>query len=158
LADFDIHFIEYDDVMARVILETLVEQAYELYLSLPAQSISPSDDLENILLTMYAPPLAYHTLLTHFTQIHFKNIERIKDFNLIFFNTMNQIPEEKKKTNALVVFGCYKNTILTNVNYAIRSSRINTLCVVIQKEMNMEEFMLETKYDPEIILEKVPRK
>jgi hypothetical protein len=135
----------------------LVEQAYELYLSLPAQSISPSDDLENILLTMYAPPLAYHTLLTHFTQIHFKNIERIKDFNLIFFNTMNQIPEEKK-TNALVVFGCYKNTIPTNVNYAIIYSRINTLYVVIQKEINMEEFMLETKYDLEIILEKVPRK
>jgi hypothetical protein len=128
----DIHLIEHDDVMVRVFLQTLTGQAYEWYLSLPAQSISSFDDLENMFLTMYAPPVAYHTLLTQFTQIHLKKGERIKDFNLIFFKTLNQIPEEKQP-NAPVIFGCYKNVMPSNVNYAIRSSGINDLDESIHK-------------------------
>jgi hypothetical protein len=45
----------------------------------------------------------------------------------------------------------------TNVNYAIRSSQINDLHGSIQKATKMEEFMLETNVDPEIILGKVQR-
>jgi hypothetical protein len=56
----DIHLIEHDDVMVRVFLQTLTGQAYEWYLSLPAQSISSFDDLEHMFLTMYAPQL--HTI------------------------------------------------------------------------------------------------
>jgi hypothetical protein len=35
-------------------------------------------------LTKYAHPIAYHTLLTKFTQIHLQKGERIRDFNLHF--------------------------------------------------------------------------
>jgi hypothetical protein len=78
----DIHLIEHDDVMVRVFLQTLIGPAYEWYLSLPTQSIGSFDDLENMFMTMYAPPIAYHTFLTQFTQIHLKKGERIRDFNL----------------------------------------------------------------------------
>jgi hypothetical protein len=44
-------------------------------------------------MTRYAQPIAYHTLLTQFTQIHLQKGERIKDFNLQFFKTLNQIPD-----------------------------------------------------------------
>jgi hypothetical protein len=78
----DIHLIEHDDVMVRVFLQTLIGPTYEWYLSLPTQSIGSFDDLESMFMTMYAPPIAYHTLLTQFTQIHLKKGERIRDFNL----------------------------------------------------------------------------
>jgi hypothetical protein len=90
---------------------------------------------------MYAPPIAYHTLLTQFTQIHLKKGERIRYFNLQFFKTLNQIPQEKRP-NDHVILGCYKNAMPANVNYAIRSSQINDLDGAIQKETKMEEFML----------------
>jgi hypothetical protein len=78
-----IHLVEHDDVMVRLFLYTLIGQAYEWYISIPSQSISSFDDLETIFLNMYAPQLAYHIILTQFTQIHLKIGERIRD--LIFF-------------------------------------------------------------------------
>jgi hypothetical protein len=45
----------------------------------------------------------------------------------------------------------------SNINYAIRVAQINTLNEAIQKETKMEEYMLETNVDPEIILGKVQR-
>jgi len=107
-------------------------------------------------MTMYEPPIAYHTFLTQFTQIHLKKGERIKDFNSQIFNTLNKILEEKKP-NAPIIFGCYKNEMPSNVNFSIRSSRINNLNASIQKEMKMEEFMVEKNVDPDIILGKVQR-
>jgi hypothetical protein len=84
-------------------------------------------------MTRYAQPIAYHTLLTHFTQIHLQKGERIRYFNLRFFKTLNQIPD-KQCPNSLVIFGCYKNVMPSNVNYAIRVAQINTLNEAIQKE------------------------
>jgi hypothetical protein len=102
-------------------------------------SFSPSsinwlfDDIEDMFMTIYAQPIAYHTLLTQFTQIHLQKGERIKDFNLRFFKTLNQIPDGKHP-NDPVIFGCYKNSMPSNVNYAIRVAQINTLNEAIQKE------------------------
>jgi hypothetical protein len=45
----------------------------------------------------------------------------------------------------------------TNVNYAIRYPQINDLHGAIEKETKMEECMLDTNVDPEIILGKVQR-
>jgi hypothetical protein len=45
----------------------------------------------------------------------------------------------------------------TNVNYAIKSSQINDLHGGIQKATKMEEYMIETNVDLEIILGKVQR-
>jgi hypothetical protein len=45
--------------------------------------------------------------------------------------------------------------MLENVNYAIRYSQIDDFNGAIQKSTKMEEFMLETNVDPEIILGKV---
>jgi hypothetical protein len=59
----EIHIIEHDYVMVRVFLQTLVGLAYEWYMSLHAQSISSFDDLETMFMTIYAPPIVYHTLL-----------------------------------------------------------------------------------------------
>jgi hypothetical protein len=73
----EIHLVEHDDVMVRLFLQTLIGQSYEWYMSLPTRSISSFDDLETMFLTMYAPPVAYHTLLTQFTQIRLKKGERI---------------------------------------------------------------------------------
>jgi hypothetical protein len=73
----DFHLIEYDDVMVRLFLQTLTGQAYEWYTSLPTRSIGSFDDLETMFLNMYAPPVAYHTLLTQFTQICLKKNEKI---------------------------------------------------------------------------------
>jgi len=87
----DIHLIEHDDVMVKVFLQTLIGIAYAWFIFLPNQSISSFDDLKSMFITMYAQPIAYHTLLTQFTQIHIKKGERIMDFNLRFFNTLNQI-------------------------------------------------------------------
>jgi hypothetical protein len=81
LSIFDIHLIEHDDVMVRVFLLALIGTTYEWYLSLPSQSIKSFDELENIFMTMYAPPMEYHTLLTQFTQVHLKKGERIRYFN-----------------------------------------------------------------------------
>jgi hypothetical protein len=78
----EIHLIEHDDVMVRVFLQTLIGPTYEWYMSLPTPSILSFDDLETMFMTMYAPLVSYHTLLTQFTQIHLKKGERIRYFNL----------------------------------------------------------------------------
>jgi hypothetical protein len=148
--------IEHDDVVVRFFLQTLIGPTYEWYISLLAQSIGSFDDLESMFMTMYAPPIAYHTILTQITQIHLKKGEIIEDFNFRFFKTLNQIPESQRPNN-LVIFKCYKIAMPSNVNYAIRASQINDLNETIQKETKMEEYMLETYVDPEIILGKVQR-
>jgi hypothetical protein len=61
------HLVEYDDVMVRLFLQTLSGQAYEWYTTFPTISIGSFDDLENMFLTMFSPPIPYHTLLTNFT-------------------------------------------------------------------------------------------
>jgi hypothetical protein len=85
----DIHLIEHDDVVVKIFLQTLICLAYEWYTSLLGRSIASFDDLETMFLTMYAHHVAYHTLLTQFTQIRLNKVERIKYFNLIFFKTLN---------------------------------------------------------------------
>jgi len=44
---------------------------------------------------MFTPTIAYHTLLTDFTQIGLRKNERIRDFNLRFNKTLSKIPEDK---------------------------------------------------------------
>jgi hypothetical protein len=82
----------------------------------------------------------FHVVLlginTQFTQIQLKKGERIRDFNLIFFKTLNHIPEEQRP-NAPIIFGCYKNAMHANVNCTIRSSRINNLDGAIKKGTKM---------------------
>jgi hypothetical protein len=122
----DFHLVEYDDVMVRLFLQTLSGQAYEWYTTFPTRSIGSFDDLESMFLTMFSPPVAYHTLLTNFTQICLKKNERIRDFNLRFNKTLNKIPEDKRP-NDPVILGCYKNSMPPNVKFAIRASQMDTL-------------------------------
>jgi hypothetical protein len=69
----EINLVEHDDVMIRLLLQTLIEQSHEWYMSLLVNSISIFDYLEGMFITMYDPPKSYHTLLTKLTQIHLKN-------------------------------------------------------------------------------------
>jgi hypothetical protein len=71
-------------------------------MSLPSQYILSFDDLETMFMTMYAPPIAYHTLLKKFTKIHLRKGDRIRDFNLGFFKILNQILEEKRPNNPFI--------------------------------------------------------
>jgi hypothetical protein len=52
---------------------------------------------------------------------------------------------------------CYKNAMPLNVKYAIRTSQMDTLEEAMTKSMEMEEIMIETGVDPDIILGKVQR-
>jgi hypothetical protein len=63
----DFHRVEYDDVMVRFLFQTLSGQVYEWYMKLPTRSIGSFNDLEAMFLTMFAPLIEYHTLLTNFT-------------------------------------------------------------------------------------------
>jgi len=90
----DIHLIEHDDVKVIFVFKTFIGPAYDWYLSLPTKSIVSFDHMEDMFVTIYAHPITYHTLLTQFTQIHLQRDERIRDFNLLFFRILNQIPEE----------------------------------------------------------------
>jgi len=74
---------------------------------------------------MYAPPKAYHTLLTEFTQIRLKKGERIRDFNFLFLRTLNKI-QENQRPNDPFILGCYKNAMPSNVKFSIRASQIET--------------------------------
>jgi hypothetical protein len=140
--------------MVTIFLQTLIGPTYKWYVSLPTQSISSFNDFKSMFMTMYAQPISYHTLLTQFTQIPLKKGERIKDFNLQFFNTLNQIPEVQCP-NDPIIFGYYNNYIPSNVNYAIRASQKNDLNEAIQKATKMEKYMLQINVDLDIILGKV---
>jgi hypothetical protein len=54
-------------------------------------------------LTMFAPPVAYHTLLTNFTQIGLRKNERIQDFKLRFNKTLSKIPEDKIPNDPMIL-------------------------------------------------------
>jgi hypothetical protein len=94
----ELHIIEYEDIMVRLFLQTLIGPTHEWYMSLPCHSIASFDDIETMFMTMYTPPVAYHTLLTQFTQIHLNKGERIRDFNLRFYKALNQILKIKYQT------------------------------------------------------------
>lgn len=119
-------------------------------------SIGSFDDLESMFLTMFSLPVAYHTLLTDFIEICLKKNERIRDFNLRFDKTLNTIPEDKRP-NDLVILGCYKNAMPPNVKFAIRTSQIDTLEETMIKATKMEEIIIETGADLDIILGKAHR-
>jgi hypothetical protein len=80
--------------MVIFFLQTLITPTYDWYLYLPTRSIESFNDIEDMFMTIYAHPIACHTLLTQFTQIHFQKGERIIYFNLLIFKTLNQIPDE----------------------------------------------------------------
>jgi hypothetical protein len=142
--------------MVRLFLQTLSERAYEWYTMFPSRSIRSFNDLEAMFLTMFSPPISYHTLLTDFTQIGLRKNERIQDFNLRFNKTLSRIPEDKRP-NDPVILGCYKNAMPPNVKYAIRTSQMDTLEEAMTKATEMEEIMIETGVDPDIILGRVQR-
>jgi hypothetical protein len=91
----DFHHVEYDNVMVRLFMQTLSGRAYEWYKKFPSRSIHSFDDIEDMFLAIFAPPNAYHTLLTDFTQIGLRKNERIQYFNLRFNKTLSRIHKIK---------------------------------------------------------------
>jgi hypothetical protein len=75
---FYFHHVEYDNVMVRLFLQTLSRRAYEWYTTFPNRSIHSFNDLEAMFLTMFSPPISYHTLLIEFTHIGLRKNERIR--------------------------------------------------------------------------------
>jgi hypothetical protein len=69
---------------------------------------------------------------------------------------LSKIPEDKRP-NDPVVLSCYNNAIPSNVKYAIITSQMDTLEEAMAKSTEMEEIMIETSVDPDIILGKVQR-
>jgi hypothetical protein len=88
-------------------------------------------------LTMFAPPISYHTLLTNFTQIGLRKNERIQDFNLRFNKTLSKIPKYKRSNDPFIL-DCYKNAMPSNVKYAIITSQMDTLEEAMTKATEME--------------------
>jgi hypothetical protein len=63
----DFHRVEYDNVMARLFLQTLSEREYEWYTTFRSRSIHSFNNLKAMFLTMFSSPISYHTLFTDFT-------------------------------------------------------------------------------------------
>jgi hypothetical protein len=74
---YECHRVEYDDIMVRLFLQTLSERSYEWCTTLPGRWIRSFNDLEDMFLTMFSPPISYHTLLTDFTHIGLRKNKRI---------------------------------------------------------------------------------
>jgi hypothetical protein len=153
---FYFHRVEHGDVMVRLFLQTLSGIAYEWYTMFPSRSIRSFNYLEAMFLTMFSPPISYHTLLIDFTQIVLRKNERIRDFNLRFNKTLSRIPEDKIP-NDPIILGLYKNAMPPNVKYVIRTSQMDTLDEAMTKSTEMEEIMIEMVVDPDIILGRVQR-
>jgi hypothetical protein len=105
-------------------------------------------------LNIFSPPVAYHTLLTKFTQICLKKNERIRDSNFRFNKMLNKIHEEKRP-NDPVILGCYKNSMSSNVKFTIQTSQIENLVESMIKATKMYGIMIEKGTDPDIILGRV---
>jgi len=153
----DFHLVEHDHVIVRIFIQTLLGKAYECYTTFTSISIGSFDDLKAMFLNMFSPPVTYHTLLTNFTQICLKKNDRIRDIDLIFYKILNKIHEDKTPNN-LVILGSYKNSMPPNVNFSIRDSQIDTLKEAMIKATKMEENMIETNVDPNIILRRMQGK
>jgi hypothetical protein len=69
---------------------------------------------------------------------------------------LSNIPEDMRP-NDPVILDFYKNEIPPNVKYAIRTFQMYTLEEEITKATEMEEIMIETGFDPDIILRKIQR-
>jgi hypothetical protein len=69
---------------------------------------------------------------------------------------LSRIPKDKRP-NDPVILGCYKNAMPPNVIYVIRTSQMDTLEEAMTKATKMEEIMIETGVDLDIILGIVQR-
>jgi hypothetical protein len=114
----DSHRVEYDNVMVSLCIQTLSRRVYEWYTTFPSRSIHSFNVLEAMFLTMFSPPIAYHFLLTDFTQIGFRKNERMRYFNQRFNKTWSKILEDKRP-NERFVLGCYKNAMPLNEDTCI---------------------------------------
>jgi hypothetical protein len=56
----DFHRVEHDDIMVRLLLQTLLEISYEWYRTFPNRSIRSFNDLKFMFLRMFSHPIAYH--------------------------------------------------------------------------------------------------
>jgi hypothetical protein len=63
--------------------------------------------------------------------------------------------QENHRPNDLVILGCYKNAMPSNVKFSIRVSQIEDLNGSMNKATEMEEIMLKTCAYPDIILGRV---
>ena len=72
LAICDIHLVLEDDIMIIAFLQTIVGQTFDRYLSLTTTWISYFNYTKDAILVRHSQPIAYHTLLTEFTQIHLR--------------------------------------------------------------------------------------
>jgi len=63
--------------------------------------------------------------------------ERIRDFNIRVFKTLNLIPEEQNP-NASVILRCYKNVMPSNVKFSIRVAQIKYLNGYMHKVTELE--------------------
>lgn len=134
----------------------IVGLAYDCYLYLPIGLITCFNNIKDSLLLSYSQLIAYHTLLTNFTQIQLKKNEKIQDFHCRFFRILYQMPN-KECLNQPVIFGCLKNAMSMNGKYAIRVSNIATLEEAMAKSFQMEENILESNVDPVVFLGKAQR-
>jgi hypothetical protein len=57
-----------------------------------------------------------------------------------------------------IILGCYKNSMPSNVKFTIRASQVDTLDEEMIKAIEIEEIMIETSIDHDIILGKVKRR
>ena len=112
--------------------------------------------MKEAFLFRYSQPVPYYTLLTDFTQIHLEKNEKIRDFNLRFHKTLTQIPEDMRP-NDLVILGCYKNVMPPNVKYAIKATNIDTSEEAMEKHFEMEDNMIPSNANLDIILGRVQR-
>lgn len=89
-------------------------------------------------------------LVTKFMQIHLQNREKFHDFIIKFKYTLQKIPQEKHP-NQSMIFCCFNNSMLDNVKYLIKYSRITTLEEAMEKAYEMEENMIEGITDTKLI-------
>lgn len=68
--------------------------SYDWYLRLPTSLVTCFNDIEDAFLLRYFQPIAYHTFLMEFSQIHLEKNAKNKYFNLKIFKTLQRILEE----------------------------------------------------------------
>ena len=61
------------------------------------------------------------------------------------------------RPNDLVILGCYNNAMPLNVKYAINATNIDTLEEAMEKAFEMEDNMIQSNENHDIILGRVQR-
>jgi len=129
--------IDHEDVVMRLFVQSLDEDARDWFSYLPAHSVSSWHGFKSAFLVQYGERISEYAVISNFMYIHIEEGELIPAFNLRFMRALNRIPECMRPNDALCLV-VYLGAFDKKMSYRLRDKEPTTLHQAHQFAIDIE--------------------